>query len=61
MVSRDPDMVLNIIHGVDERMDLLPIDQHDEGHVNGLVAIVGHTIGGPFGVVDFLVVLGTQI
>ena len=42
-------------------MDLFAINGCDEGHVNGLVALVRHAVSGAFGVIDFLVVLCAQV
>ncbi len=59
-LGRVLEQVGHVVHGVDERVDLLAVDGRDEGLVQQAVDLVRHAVGGAFGAVHGLVVLFTQ-
>jgi hypothetical protein len=53
--------IRNIVHGVDQGMNLLPVNGRNESDVDCLVHIVCHPIGSTLRVIYILVVLLTQM
>src|SRR3954468_3461444 len=60
-LGRILDQVGHVVHGVDQRVDLLAVDGRDEGRVDQAVDLVGHLVGGALGAVDFTRVLLAQV
>ncbi|MNY27949.1 hypothetical protein D3C86_1618900 [compost metagenome] len=60
-LGRVLDQIGDVVHGVDQRVDLLTVQRRDEGLVQGLVHLVCHTVGRTFGVVHILVVFLAQV
>jgi hypothetical protein len=60
-LGRVLDQVGHVVHGVDERVDLVAVDRRDEGLVDQPVHLVRDAVGGTLGVVDVAVVLLAQV
>src|SRR5450830_1130995 len=55
------DQVGHVVHGVDQRVDLLTVDRGDERLVDQAVDVLGHAVGSVLSCIHVLVVLLTQV
>ena len=51
----------DIVHGIDQGVDLLPVNRCNKRHMNGFVDVVRNPVSGTLGVVHILVVFLAQM